>query len=71
MDRISAVEIKCPHCQKVVFRFGGDIISKGKFVCPICENDLFDRHIKPPIDAMLKYNSASTYFRENSVTLIL
>ena len=70
MTKINAVEIKCPHCQKVTFRFGGDIITKNKFVCPICENDLFTCDIKPAIDAMRQYNSASTYFRENSVTPI-
>jgi len=67
MTAIEKIEIQCPHCQKVTFRLGEDIADKGKFVCPVCESDIFDTHIKPTIEAMRKYNSASAYFRDNAV----
>ena len=70
MQTIKSLEIKCPHCQKITFRFGADISGKDKFVCPICGSDLLAMTIKPAIDALVKYNSASTFFKENRVKLI-
>lgn len=56
------IEIKCPECQKFTFRFSEDLLLKEKFICPVCDHNLFDIYIKPSLEALKKYNSTQIHF---------
>ena len=69
MQTINQIEMPCPDCKMVRFKFGEEILSYGHFKCPVCQTDIFGSHVKPAITEMRSRNRANRYLRENKITL--